>query len=226
MGAGRCRGVEERGGPRAAVSLLLAIAVVAVAAGPATAEDLEAAPGPDSRVVVHVHKRGLFSGFAHDHHFEVGAWRASARVPGQDDLRDTTVTVVLEAGSLHDRQERLSEADRRKVDAQAAGPEVLDAEHHPRIEFRAGHLELGPGDGGADHLRGVLHGTLALRGTSAPADVTVEADRVPAGWRIRGHAKVRQSAFGIRPFSGFGGTVGVKDEVEIELVLALQARTR
>ncbi len=200
----------------------LAAAVVAVAP---RAEDLEALPGPDSHVLVHVHKRGLFSGFAHDHHFEVTAWRATARVPA-DAPEATAVTVVLEADSLHDRQEHLSAADRRKVDAQAAGPEVLDAAHHPRIEFRADRLELASGGAGAEHLRGVLHGTLSLRGRSAPADVSVEADRLLDGWRVRGRAKVRQSTFGIRPFSGFAGTVGVKDEVEIELVLALRSGAR
>ncbi len=197
----------------------------AVAASAPRADDLEATPGPDSRVLVHVYKRGLFSGFAHDHHFEVTGWRATARDPG-DAPEAIAVTVVLEAGSLHDRQEHLSAADRRKVDAQAAGPEVLDAEHHPRIEFRADRLELASGGAGAEHLRGVLHGTLSLRGRSAPVGLSVEADRLLDGWRVRGRAKVRQSAFGIRPFSGFAGTVGVKDEVEIELALALRSPAR
>lgn len=227
MGAARGRPARRRGGAlRGAFLLLLAAAATGTGVRQARADDLEASPGPASRITVHVFKRGLFSGFAHDHHFEVGAWRATARVPDRDPGA-TSVEVVAQAGSLHDRQERLSEADRRKVDAQAAGPEVLDAEHHPRVEFRATRLELAPRDGdGPDHVRGVLHGTLALRGRSAPVDVRVEADRVREGWSVRGRAKVRQSAFGIRPFSGFGGTVGVKDELEIELNLALSARPR
>jgi polyisoprenoid-binding protein YceI len=204
--------------------LLLATLAAAAVVRQARAEDLVASPGQDSRLMVHVYKRGLFSGFAHDHHFEVGDWQATARIPERG-LEATSVEVVAQAGSLHDRQESLSEADRRKVDAQAAGPEVLDAAHHPRVEFRATRLELAPRPGdGAEHVRGVLHGALTLRGRSAPADVQVEAERVRDGWRVRGRAKVRQSALGIRPFSGFGGTVGVKDELEIELALALRPR--
>lgn len=227
MGASRRSrtGGRDPGG-LAIFALLLASAATGATSTRAVAEELEAGPGPDSRLTVHVYKRGLFSGFAHDHHFEVGDWQATARIPERGP-EATSVEVVAQAGSLHDRQEGLSEADRRKVDAQAAGPEVLDAEHHPRVEFRAAGMELAPREGeGAEHVRGVLHGTLALRGRSAPVDVQVEAERVREGWRVRGRAKVRQSALGIRPFSGFGGTVGVKDELEIELALALRPRAR
>jgi polyisoprenoid-binding protein YceI len=175
----------------------VAAVAVLIASAAARAETLEAVPGPDSRVVVHVYKKGLFSAFAHDHHFEVTEWRATAEVAGDDPAR-AAIDVVLSARSLRDRQKKLSDADRTKVDAPAAGPEVLDA----------------------------LRGTLTLRGRSGPAVVTFEAERAGAGWRARGSAKVKQSAFGIKPFSGFGGTVGVKDELEIEISLALVPRGR
>src|SRR5512133_1812292 len=165
MGAGGGGPARSRGGEvRRAALLLLATLAAAVVVRQARAEDLAASPGPDSRLMVHVYKRGLFSGFAHDHHFEVGDWQATARIPERG-YEATSVEVVAQAGSLHDRQEGLSDADRRKVDAQAAGPEVLDAEHHPRVEFRATGLALAPHKGeGAEHVRGVLHGTLTLRG--------------------------------------------------------------
>jgi polyisoprenoid-binding protein YceI len=199
-------------------------AAVAVTATVARAEEWEAAPGDDSRVVVHVRKKGVFSAFAHDHHFEVTRWKATASMPDRTPA-STSVEVVLFADSLRDRQEALSEGDRRKVNAQAAGPEVLDAEHHPRIEFRAERLELAPG-GGADHLRAALPGTLTLRGRSAPVTVDVEAENASGTWRVHGSARVKQSAFGIKPFRAVGGGVGVKDEIEIELSLALRARAR
>lgn len=178
----------------------------------------------DGRIVVHVLKKGLFSAFAHDHHFEVTEWRASAEIP-EGSLAATSVDIVLSASSLRDRQERLSEADRRKVDAQAAGPQVLDAENHPRIEFRSRRLELEEGSD-REHVRGTLHGTLAVRGRTVPADVRVDAERGPNEWRVRGSARVKQRDLGIEPFKGFGGTVGVKDELEIELRLTLHPRRR
>jgi polyisoprenoid-binding protein YceI len=201
----------------------LAVVAALIAAG-ARAEPLVAAPGADGRIVVHVYKKGLFSGFAHDHHFEVTGWRLTADVPERG-VAAASLEAVLDAGSLHDRQEKLSDQDRKKVDGQAAGPEVLDAEHHPRIEFRADRIDLEPGSG-PDLVRGSLRGTLTLRGKSGPAVVAFEAERAGGGWRAKGTARVKQSAFGIRPFSGFGGTVGVKDELEIEIAVTLRPRGR
>jgi polyisoprenoid-binding protein YceI len=202
----------------------VALVAAAVTAAGARAEQWEAAPGAEDRVVVHVRKKGVFSAFAHDHHFEVTRWQATASMPDRTPA-STSVKVVLFADSLRDRQEALSEGDRRKVNAQAAGPEVLDAEHHPRIEFRADRLELEPG-GGPERLRAALPGTLTVRGRSAPVTLTVEAEQTPGAWRVHGSAHLKQSAFGIKPFRAIGGGVGVKDEVEIELSLTLRQSAR
>lgn len=203
-------------------ALRLALATLALAAVLPRAQGAgwEALPS-SGRIVVNVEKTGLFSGFAHDHHFEVTEWRARADIPDGDPA-GAAVEVVLSAGSLRDRQTSLSERDRRKVDAQAAGPDVLDAEHHPRIEFRAEHVKLEPAAGEVKgRATGTARGTLTLRGRERPVEIALEAERERDGWRVRGHTRVKQSDFGIRPFRGFGGTVGVKDELEIELDLTL-----
>ena len=91
------------------------------------------------------------------------------------DPSSATVALSVEADSLRDRQPRLSEDDRREVEA-GGGPDVLDAQHHPRIEFRSKRLEIEPGDS-PGHVRGKLHGTLTLRGRSIPTDVALDAER-------------------------------------------------
>lgn len=203
----------------------LVVALAVAVAVPARAASFEALP-EGSRIVVHVYKKGVFSGFAHDHEFEVTEWRANADIPDGDPA-SASVEVVLSASSLRDRQPRLSESDRRKVDAQAAGPEVLDAQHHPQIEFRSRQVALEPPSGERRELvRGKLLGTLTLRGRAVPTEVAFEAERSAAAWRIRGRARLKQSSFGIEPFSGFGGTVGVKDELELELALVLRPKAR
>lgn len=203
------------------VRSIVALAAV-VSASVARAAPWEAQPGKGNRIVVNVFKRGAFSALAHDHHFEVTRWRAAANVADADPA-SASVEVVLSADSLRDRQERLSEGDRRKVDAQASGPEVLDAQHHPRIEFRSQRFEPERG-GGREHVRGTLRGTLTIRGHSAPVALPVQADREESAWRVRGELRVKQTAFGIKPYRGFGGAVGVKDELQIEIALVLRPR--
>jgi polyisoprenoid-binding protein YceI len=196
--------------------------LLAVAAAPvAGAETLEAS-AESGRIVVHVWRRGLFSAFAHDHHLEVTRWAARVELP-DGDPGAARVEVTLAADSLRDRQTSLSDADRRKVDAQAAGPEVLDAARHPEIVFRAERVALDPAGGGpAGSLGGTLHGTLALRGRERPLAVSFEARREGGGWRLRGKALVKQSDFGIEPFRAYGGAVGVKNGLDVELDLALR----
>src|SRR5512138_411144 len=177
----------------------VAVAVAALAAQAALAAGWEAGPA-DGRLMVNVYKKGLFSAFAHDHHFVVTQWRASADVPDGAPA-STSVLVVLSAGSLRDRQEALSEGDRKKVEAQAA--KALDAEHHPKVTFRSDRLDVSPG-GGADRVKGTLHGTLSARGRDVPVDLALEADRDGSGWRVHGKGKLKQTALGIEPFSGFG----------------------
>jgi polyisoprenoid-binding protein YceI len=199
-----------------ALSLALAVAVFAQ---PVHASEWRSVPAT-GRIVVHVHKKGLFSAFAHDHRFEATKWRVTANVPDRDPASASAVLVV-EAESLRDRQPSLSEDNRRKVNAQAAGPDVLDAQHHPRIEFRSERFEIEAGSG-PEHVRGTMHGTLTIRGRTVPTDVTLDAERTTTEWRVRGSARLKQSAFGIEPFSGFAGTVAVKDEMDVELALILR----
>jgi polyisoprenoid-binding protein YceI len=202
--------------------LALLVAAALSAAPSADAGPLEAVPvGPGIRI--HVAKRGAFAMFAHDHDFEVTRWRGSAEVPDGDPAR-ASLALVLEASSLRDREPKLSEGDRRKVDAQAAGPEVLDAARSPEITYRADRVEVAPGGAGGAPVRGTIHGELTLRGRTAPVDAAFVATREGDGWTIRGSARFKQSTFGIRPFSGFGGTVGVKDEVEVSFQVAVRAR--
>ncbi len=201
------------------MQVLAILAAAAVSAAPGGAGRFEAAPvGPGVRI--HVAKRGAFAMFAHDHDFEVTRWRGAGEVPGGDPGR-ASIELTLEAGSLRDREAKLSEADRRKVDAQAAGPEVLDAAHAPEITYRSERVTLDGAAGGGD-VKGTIHGRLTLRGRTQPVDVAFEAAREGDGWSVRGRARFKQSDFGIRPFSGVGGTVGVKDEVEVTFQLALR----
>src|SRR5262249_18620435 len=85
-----------------------------------------------SRLVVHVYKKGLLSGFAHDHHFVPRTWRAEAIIDLARPER-AQVTLWVDAASLSDDQPALSEDDRQKVERQASGSDILDASQYPQI---------------------------------------------------------------------------------------------
>jgi polyisoprenoid-binding protein YceI len=198
------------------------VALIALAATPSQGSfRFEALPAADG-IRVHVAKSGLFSAFAHDHDFEVTRWHGTAEIPDRDPGR-ASVELILEADSLRDREKGLSSGDRRKVESQAAGPEALDAASAPEITYRAERVSL-DSRAGADTgpVRGTLHGQLTLRSRTRPVDATFEAERAADTWRVRGRARFKQSEFGIRPFSGYGGTVSVKDEVDVTFALTLQ----
>lgn len=199
---------------------VLVLALTAVSATPPAAGRFEALPTDDG-IRVHVSKRGLFSAFAHDHDFEVTRWRGSAAIPDGDPGR-ASLELVLQADSLRDREKGLSSGDRGTVEAQAAGPEILDAAHAAEITYRSERVSLDE-RGARGPVRGTIHGQLTLRGRTRPVDATFEAQREASdAWRVHGRARFRQSEFGIKPFSGAGGTVGVKDEVEVTFAIALQ----
>lgn len=202
------------------------LALLLVALGPTVAAGAEpvswTARTGQSRIVVHVTKRGLFSGLAHDHHFSATDWKATAVLgPGASSL--VRVEVVVSASSLRDRQEALSEGDRAKVNLRAAGPETLDAARFPEIRFVADGVNLSlPASALPERsLDGELVGTLSLHGRQRPLTVPVHATRDGDGWRIKGAARFKQSEFAIEPFSGFGGTVAVHDEVVVEYDLVM-----
>jgi polyisoprenoid-binding protein YceI len=83
---------------------------------------------------------------------------------------------------------------------------VLDPDKYPEIRFQSSHVEkIG------DHYR--VTGKLELHGASRELsfDVTGGPDH------YQGKTKLKQTDFGIEPISLGGGTIKVKDELEIEI---------
>jgi polyisoprenoid-binding protein YceI len=54
-----------------------------------------------------------------------------------------------------------------------------------------------------------------------PLDVPFHARAEGPGYRVSGSARLRQTDFGITPFSTAGGTIGVDDEIQVEFDLVL-----
>ena len=85
----------------------------------------------------------------------------------------------------------------------------LNAKKHPRIRFASDRITAI--DGGYR-----LDGTLEINGVSRPTAVEMATDADADQWALSLSAPVRQSDFGIKPFSLMLGSLKVADEVTVE----------
>jgi polyisoprenoid-binding protein YceI len=153
-----------------------------------------------SAITVKVFKSGLFSGFAHDHVIVAPIARADV-----DPARLTAeITVVTKEMKVTDPG--VSDKDRADIQSTMLGPKVLDQEKYPEIHFKSTRIE----QTSPEHFR--VMGVLELHG--AKKEMTFEV--TGSGDHYHGSTKLKQSDFGIKPISLFGGSVKVKDQLELE----------
>jgi len=157
--------------------------------------------------LVFTKKAGLLAGVGHDlklrvERFEVAIDPESIR--GRFDA--VSLRVVCASIGGQDAPGALSERDRCEIEATIAR-EVLDAQSHPWIEFRAGPPVLA----GAAASR--LEGILALRGRERPLTIDVRRE----GDRAIALASIHQPDFGIRPYTAMLGALRVRPDVGVRL---------
>jgi YceI-like domain len=154
-----------------------------------------------STLTVLVYKSGLFSAFADDH--VIRAPIASGTISDEAPL---AVIIEVKSASLEVLDPKLAEDKRAEVQTRMLGPEVLDTAANPDITFTS--TVIAP----AGESRWTVTGELAIHGKTRPAKFLVER----RDGRYRGTVTLRQRDFGIQPISIAGGSVKVKDEVEVE----------
>jgi hypothetical protein len=174
--------------------------------------------GPDAgRVIVRTSRAGLAAKVGHDLEIEVTRWSADITVPDADNggLAAATITAELDLGSLTVRAgsggaRPLTDSDRRDIESTmrkilpGGGGEATATFRSSRIIPSA--------------VGGAIEGALTLNGRSQPARLQVTN---PVPGRYRGTVPVVQSAFGIKPYTGFFGALKLRDEVAAEFEVDL-----
>src|ERR1700735_2341984 len=184
--------------------------------------------GPDNgRVVIKTTRAGLAARVGHDLTLDVTRWSADITVPGGlpdaaatgGGLAAATVTAELDLGSLVVREgtggaRPLSDSDRRDIESTMR-----------KILSGSGSGSGGPATAVFRSTRvmpsatgGAIEGTLTLNGRSQPVRLQLTG---PAPGRYRGTVTVVQSAFGIKPYTGFFGALKLRDEVVAEFEVDL-----
>ena len=153
-----------------------------------------------SSITIRVGRTGMFS-FAGDNHL-VRAPLASGSV----NEAGKHIEFKVQSKSLRVEDPGTAADKKAQIQERMLGPDVLDSEHFPVIQFRSTSISGAPAD-----LR--VAGDLTLRGQTRPIEAKVQ-EIAKRHWR--GAATLKQSAFGIKPISIAGGTVKVKDELKLE----------
>jgi YceI-like domain len=153
-----------------------------------------------SSITIHVYKTGLFSAFAHNHVIVAPVNRQTV------DPKKMSVEVVVLTRDIKVTDPEASESTRSEVQTTMLGPKVLDMEKYPEVHFKSSRVEqTSPG-----HYR--VTGTLELHG--AIKEISLEVSG--ASDHYHGSTRLKQTEYGIQPVSIGGGTVKVRDQIDLD----------
>jgi len=159
------------------------------------------------RIALLTTRDGLAAQAGHDLTIEVTRWSGELEVA--DDLTPARLTVRADMNSLAVREgtggvKPLTDRDRREIAVTAR--RLLGADRQPEVTFSASRFEPDHNGGG------VMYGMLNLNTVSRPLKLTVRKMGAAA---YRATGSVRQSEFGIKPYTAFLGVLRVSDPVSI-----------
>ena len=97
------------------------------------------------------------------------------------------------------------------------GKQVLDAARHPFVTVNGRFLES-RGD------RTIVRATLHVRGAAKQIEVPVKVRGTDDQLVATGTMTLRQTEFGIEPFSVLGGALVVRDELSLEFSITARAK--
>ena len=171
----------------------------------------------NSQVLIQVGKTGMFGFAGHAH--EV----AAADVRGQvkfdlADLQHASVSLEFAAAALRVTGKGEPPADVPEVQKIMLSDRVLDVSRFPTILFSSRHVSVRSQAAGAADV--VIEGDLTLHATKRPMTIPASLT-LDAGSRItaRGSFVLKQTDFGMVPVTAAGGSIRVRDELEIQFVL-------
>ena len=181
--------------------------------------------GPESVLEVHAGKTGILAGFGHEHRVRAHAFSGTV-VYFPDDPGRSRVSVTVLTDSLR----VVAEADSADIPeiTRTMRTRTLRVDSFPEIRFVSRSVvpltangapltgERRAVSGARDTLLRVT-GDLTMVGVTRPVTVDMALGVAGDTLRAEGSFVVRQTDFGIKPFSKALGMVKVKDEVRFEL---------
>lgn len=176
-----------------------------------------------STVDVRVYKDGIASGLAHDHVMRASAvtglvtYDPAARLLFHVGIEvdATRLEVAPRVRHLYGMDNDLDADDRAKIGANMRAADQLNVAAFPKITFESKSFGVAP-DGRID-----LVGLLTLRGQTREVRLPVAIWATPERLQGKGTLRIRQTDFGIQPYSALRGAIRNQDP--IDLIISLSA---
>jgi polyisoprenoid-binding protein YceI len=168
-----------------------------------------------SRVTIHVGKAGAF-GFVGHAHEVVAPVTGSVRLD-RSDLSTSEVRLSFDGASLRVTGEGEPAQDVPEVQRVMLSERVLDVSRYPTIHFHSRRVTTTGTSGTSVSLS--VEGELSLHGVTKPCVVPVHVTWRDGSLTAEGTTTIKQSDFGIQPVTGAGGTIRVKDALEVSFAV-------
>jgi polyisoprenoid-binding protein YceI len=153
------------------------------------------------------------------HRIEVKNFSGRITMSAKDE-NQVAVEVEAETKSLTNVDQGMSDFERKEFHA-ILNDTVLESDKFPKINFAS--VSINDVQKSGDARSFTLNGDLTLRGVtrrvSFPVKVTMSGEEL----RATGEAKLKQSDFGIQPYSGKLGMIKIGDEVKINFSIVARS---
>lgn len=164
----------------------------------------------ESRFTVFVGKAGALSFLAHDHNIAVKSFSGRVVVPDAGTAQGS-LELDVDARSLV-VLDKVSDKDRAEI-TKSMNEVVLESAKFPKITFRS----VGISNVNGNNL--TVNGDLTLHGVTKRIAVPVTVSASPQLLRATGKYVLKQTDFGITPYSAAAGSIRVKNEVVLSFNL-------
>lgn len=172
----------------------------------------------DGELLVRTGVTGRAAKMGHRLTITMTSWHAT--VQWADD-QPVAAELTVDADSLqvsHGEGGLMALSGPEKALARSHALKALDAGRYPLISFRADDVETN-----SDGYR--LRGTLEIHGKSRRCAVDLRVKDLGDAWRLSCEAEVRQSEFGVKPYSMLMGAMKVVDTVTVAFTATRTAGT-
>ena len=165
-------------------------------------------------------KAGLLSVLAHDHIIGIRGYSGRVFISPRG-IADSGLELQIDTRSLVVLDEKVSAGDRAKI-TRSMHDEVLESARFPEARFRSTGV-TGITEGRDGEVRFQLAGELTLHGVTRSVVLPVTLRRLAGELRASGRYVLKQTDFGIRPYSTAGGAIRVKNEVVIDFQITARS---